>query len=388
MPPLMTVRTGLVGAVCLSVVLAAAAGAADPVDVKTAIARGSAYLVEKGQAADGSFSAEMGPAVTALAVTALAKSGTPADAPAVRRGIDYLLTFRQADGGIHQIDSPVANYESSIALMALVACNTGDRYTREIKGVEAFLKGLQWDEGEGRGPEDPAFGGAGYGRKSRPDLSNTAFLIEALREAGTSADDPAIKKALAFVSRAQNLPGPHNTLPMAEKNPDGGFYYTPFGAGESQAGETPQGGLRSYGSMTYAGLKSMIYAGVDRDDPRVKAALEWLRRHYTFEENPGLGTAGAYYFLQTAAKSLAVLGDDTFVDAAGEAHDWRRELAAALVARQRENGAWVNDNARWMESDANLVTSYALLALAQCLPPSVVEVEEPLERVEQAVRRP
>lgn len=353
---------------CVTILMPAGVRAAEPVDVRAAIAKGSAYLIEKGQAADGSFSAEMGPAVTALAVTALARSGTPADAPAVARGIGYLMTFRQADGGIHQVDSPVGNYESSIALMALVACNADGRYTREIKGIEAFLKGLQWDEGEGKGPEDPAFGGAGYGRKSRPDLSNTAFLIEALREAGTSPDDPAIQKALAFVSRTQNLPGPHNTLPMAEKNPDGGFYYTPFGEGESQAGQTPQGGLRSYGSMTYAGLKSMIYAGVDRDDPRVKAALEWLRRHYTFEENPGLGSAGAYYFLQTASKSLAVLGEDRFVDAAGKEHDWRNELATVLVSRQRGDGAWVNENARWMEDDANLVTSYALLALAQCLP--------------------
>ncbi len=366
-----TCRVRLGGAVCLSFVsclLPVFGRAAEPVDVRAAIAKGSAYLIEKGQADDGSFSAEMGPAVTALAVTALARSGTPADAPAVRRGIDYLLTFRQPDGGIHQPGSPVGNYESSIALMALVACNGGGRYTQEIRGVEAFLKGLQWDEDEGKGPADPAFGGAGYGSKSRPDLSNTAFLIEALREAGTSADDPAIRKALAFVSRAQNLPGPHNTLPIAEKNPDGGFYYTPFGAGESQAGTTPDGGLRSYGSMTYAGLKSMIYAGVDRDDPRVKAAVEWLRRHYTFEENPGMGTAGAYYYLQTAAKALAVLGDARFTDAAGVEHDWRQELAASLVGRQRADGAWVNANARWMEDDANLVTSYALLALAQCLP--------------------
>ena len=36
------------------------------------------------------------------------------------------------------------------------------------------------------------------------------------------------------------------------------------------------GGLRSYASMTYAGLKSMIYAGLDRDDPRVKAALTYI----------------------------------------------------------------------------------------------------------------
>ena len=29
--------------------------------------------------------------------------------------------------------------------------------------------------------------------------------------------------------------------------------------------------------MTYSGLKSMIYAGLTKDDPRVKAAVQWIR---------------------------------------------------------------------------------------------------------------
>ena len=44
--------------------------------------------------------------------------------------------------------------------------------------------------------------------------------------------------------------------------------------------------------MTYTGLKSFLYAGVNKDDPRVKAAVSWVRAHYTFEENPGMGQAG------------------------------------------------------------------------------------------------
>ena len=40
--------------------------------------------------------------------------------------------------------------------------------------------------------------------------------------------------------------------------------------------------------MTYAGLKSMIYAGLSRDDPRVKAVLSYIIQHYTVDENPGL----------------------------------------------------------------------------------------------------
>ncbi len=351
---------------------APAARAADEAAIRAAIAKASTHLATKGQAADGSFSAEVGPAVTALVVTALRRTGTPADAPVVKKGIDYLLSFRRADGAIAGKDSPVANYETSIALMALVACNGDGRHAKEIKGAEGFLKGLQWDDGEGKGAADPAHGGAGYGRKSRPDLSNTAFFVEALRAAGVSADDPAIQKALVFVSRTQNLPGPDNTAGFAEKNthPDdvGGFYYTPAAGGESLAGERSDGGLRSYGSMTYAGLKSMIFAGLGKDDPRVKAAIAWLRKHYTFAENPGLGEAGLYYYFHTAAKALDAVGEDSFTDASGKAHDWRAELSDALVAKQRADGSWVNANKRFLEDNPNLVTAYVLLALAHCLP--------------------
>ncbi len=360
--------TRLGGCLGMLAVLLPVARGADESAIRTAIAEASAYLIDRGQAADGGFSTQAGPAVTALAVTALVKTGTPVDAPAVQKGIDYLLRFKQADGGIYPPDSFVSNYETSIALVALDACNRDGRYDEPIKAAQAFVRGLQWDDGEGKGSADPAYGGAGYGRKGRPDLSNTSFLIEALRSVGTGADDPAIQRALVFVSRTQNLEGSHNPLPFPAKNPDGGFYYTPAAGGESQAGTTPEGGLRSYGSMTYAGLKSMIFAGLTRDDPRVKAAVAWLAKHYTFTENPGLGDAGLYYYFQTAAKALDTLGDETFTDAAGVNHAWRSELAEAIIARQQPDGSWVNSNPRWMEGDPNLVTSYTLLALASCLP--------------------
>ena len=340
----------------------------DETAIRAAIERASTYLIKQGQAADGSFSAPNGPAVTALAVTALVKSGTPADAPAVKKGLDYLLGFQQADGGIHPPGSFASNYETSIALVALATCNGDGRYDAQIKAARAFVTGLQWDDGEGKGVDDPAYGGAGYGKKNRPDLSNTSFLIEALRSAGTSPEDPAIQRALVFVSRTQNLEGPHNSLSFASKNPDGGFYYTPAAGGESFAGKTPEGGLRSYGSMTYAGLKSMIFAGLTKDDPRVQAAVEWLAKHYTFTENPGMGDAGLYYYFQTAAKALDTLGEETFTDATGVVHVWRSELSDAIIAKQQPDGSWMNTNPRWLESDPNLVTSYTLLALASCLP--------------------
>ena len=350
----------------LALVVALPVPAAEPAAIRAAVAKASTYRIEKRQAEDGSFSADAGPAVTALTVTALVRSGTPADAPAVRKALDYLLTFKQPDGGIYAPGSPVSNYETSLAMVALAACNSGGKLDAEVKAATEFVKKLQWDGGEGKERDDPAFGGAGYGKKGRPDLSNTAFMIEALRAVGTSENDPAIQRALVFVSRTQNLEGPHNPLPFPAKNPDGGFYYTPAAGGESQAGTTPEGGLRSYGSMTYAGLKSMIFAGLSKDDPRVKAALEWLRRHYTFEENPGMGSAGLYYYFHTAAKSLDTLGAESFTDDKGREHRWRDELSDVLVKRQRDDGSWTNDNARWMEDNPDLVTGYALLALAYC----------------------
>jgi hypothetical protein len=108
----------------------------------------------------------------------------------------------------------------------------------------------------------------------------------------------------------------------------------------------------------------MIYAGLGHDDPRVKAALAYIKHHYTLDENPGLGQQGLYYFYHTFAKSMFVLGEPTLVDSAGNSHEWRAELVAALGKRQQPQGDWVNPADRFMEGDPNLATAYALLALA------------------------
>lgn len=120
--------------------------------------------------------------------------------------------------------------------------------------------------------------------------------------------------------------------------------------------------------MTYAGLKSMIHAGVGPDDPRVKAAYEWIRKYYDIKSNPFMGNAGLYYYYHTFAKALDAMRLDLIEDASGVKHYWRRELAAELLGRQRPDGSWINQNNRWMEGDPNLVTSYALLTLAYCRP--------------------
>lgn len=328
-------------------------------------AKGARFLRSR-QADDGSWSADRRePGITALAVTALLRSGQagPAD-PAVVKGLGHLEQFVKPEGGLPEVAH--SNYATSVALMAFHQANTDGRYDAIIKGSQTFLKEKQWDEGEGKSPDDDFYGGAGYGGKNdRPDLSNTTFMLEALHESGVPADDPAFQKALIFISRCQNLDGEFNDQPWAGKVDDGGFIYTPANGGTSLAGEYDDGGgLRSYASMTYAGLKSMIYAGLTVDDPRAKAALEYIKKHYTLDENPGMGQNGLYYYYQVFAKALALVAGETFTDADGVEHNWRADLTAALAKRQGPSGEWVNKYDRFMEGDPNLVTSYALLALA------------------------
>jgi squalene-hopene/tetraprenyl-beta-curcumene cyclase len=213
--------------------------------------------------------------------------------------------------------------------MALAAANKDGKYQKVVGTAADFLKKLQWDDGEDKKPADDFFGGAGYDSKSRPDLSNTQFFVDALAAAGSTktTDDP--------------LDGTKDALP-------------------------------GYGSMTYAGVKSLIYAGVDKKDARVVAALKWLRKNYSVDANPGmppqLKSRGLYYYYHTMSKTLDLLGEDEFADDAGTKHDWRTDLFRALEAKQDKDGSWKNPTDRWMEGDPALVTGYALMALSHCKP--------------------
>lgn len=330
--------------------------------------RGIEFLKTRGQAESGAFSPESGSAVTSLCVAAILRHRPDAvNDPAIKKALVFLESNFRGDGGVYAEGSLYKNYETCAAVDALIQANVDGRYDSNLERARLFIRGLQWDEGEGLTPQDPAYGGAGYGAHSRPDLSNTSFMIEALRQLGDKSDDEAIQKALMFVSRTQNLEGYGNDTEHAGAVKDGGFYYTPAAGGSSQAGETATGGLRSYASMTYAGFKSMIYAGLTQDDPRVAAALSFIRQNYSLETNPGMGDAGLFYYYHTFAKALAAGEIDILDDASGMPHVWRDDLVKMLTETQLPDGSWVNkENERWMEGNRNLVTAYALLALDYC----------------------
>jgi squalene-hopene/tetraprenyl-beta-curcumene cyclase len=301
---------------------------------------------------------------------ALLRSGVPADDPLVARTLAYLESKVQPDGGVY--DQRLANYTTSVAVMAFAEANAGGKYDAVIRNATKFVRGLQVGADGTVRAGDLSFGGSGYDAKSRPDMSNTQYFLDALQAAGVPKDDPAVQRAVAFVSRCQNLQSEHNDQAFAAKATDddrGGFVYNPHEPEKNRRDGTPQGGLRSAGAMTYGGLKSFLYAGVSKEDPRVKGAIGWVRAHYTLDANPGMGQAGLYYYYHTFAKAMAAWGEDRFTDAKGVTHDWRRELFEALKKRQRPDGSWVNEGDRaFGESAPELATAFALLALSYCGP--------------------
>jgi squalene-hopene/tetraprenyl-beta-curcumene cyclase len=324
-------------------------------------------------------------AVTALCVKAFAQAGAgPASDPIARRAVEFIrVRMRGPEGKLEPDPSAngVGNYVASAVVSALAACDQPEDALLIQESVE-WLRTTQWDEGESVPREKDWYGGSGYGSRGRPDLSNTQMMLDALHDARVSPDDPAVQRAMLFVTRTQNLTST-NPAEWAQKGSnDGGFVYTPANNGESFASEDagegrygeliPQGqprSLRSYGSMTYAGLKSLLYAGLSRDDPRVKAALEWIRMHWTFDQNPGLGKQGWLYYLHAQSRALNATRLAQITDSSGTAHNWRDELIDTLVRAQRPDGSWRNDVTRWEESRPELASAYALLALEEAIKP-------------------
>lgn len=337
------------------------------------------------------------PGIAALALTGLLTdpSADPND-PAIRAATKYLLNFQKPDGGIY--DRILPAYNTALAVSALSHLN--DPRAREAVAAGAtFLRKVQWSEDTDPSVggaeasrhidrEHPFYGGVGYGRHARPDNSNLAFAMQALQDAGVSPDDPAVQRALVFLGRTQ-MDERVNDMPYAKGSRQGGFVYSvaenadsvEARAGQSQAGsidETLSDGtvasrLRAYGSMTYAGFKTYLYANLPKDDPRVTAANAWIQRNYSVQDNPGLGTSGLYYYYVVFARALAATNQPTIATLnpdntpTGENRNWRADLIDRLATLQNDDGSFKSVDKRWMEDKPELITAFSLIALRETL---------------------
>ena len=328
--------------------------------LEASIARGAQYLLAQQDAA-GFWSDRQMPALTALPVWALSGCrGEAKVAQAISNGVAYVLSTQREDGGFYvpkpgRGGSGLGNYNTSVCLSALFV--SGKAPADPMLKARAYIASSQLTG------DDTMAGGFGYDKVSRrryADLSNTSYAMDAMRRTqsleevrpGGRRVDLDWDKALSFVETLMKKEGPEA----------GGAAYndrTPqAGSATNRAGKVQ---LRAYGSMTYAAVLSMCHANLDRSDPRVRQSLEYLEKNWSVSENPGMGSQGLYYFYDIMARALSAAG----VEKVGE-HDWKKELSAAVLARQQPDGSWKNDNNRFWEADPVLCTSFAMLVLELC----------------------
>ena len=316
------------------------------------------------------------PAITALVLKTLVQHPDySSKSPVVKKGFEALMTYRKSDGGFYEPKMGLPNYTTSIAVMAMVAAND-PKFKPDIDKAVKFLRtqqirpGDKTPKGETVKKGEGFDGGVSYGKHGRPDISNEQMWMQAMSDAGVKADDPDIKRALGFMLRLQNRKE-SNSADYIQAGPnDNGYIYA---LGESKAGPWRNGrGLRSYGSVTYAGFKSMLHAGMSRDDPRVKGAFKWIQRYWRLDSNPNLpklqSQQGLYYYYHVFAKALRSWGAAEIEDTKGVKHNWRHELIDALAKRVAKDGSWTNkDSERWNEGNPVLATCFATLSLQETL---------------------
>jgi squalene-hopene/tetraprenyl-beta-curcumene cyclase len=282
-------------------------------------------------------------------------------------GYDFLISCQREDGAFVApgVRHQTLNYSTALSLLALAEAGEV-RFRKVIEKAQSFLIEAQADEGEGYQPqEDLGYGGIGYGGDERPDLSNLHFALEALRVSGLPKDHPTFKKATIFLNRCQDIEG--NTLEWVGAS--GGFAYAPdVPSNRAMPSERlPSQDVLPHGSMTFAGLKSLIFCNVKKDDVRVDEAMRWISRNYSVEENPNFGQNSIYYYYLTMAKALKVAQIDHLTLTGGLEVNWRRELGEELLKRQKKGGFWVNSSRFYMEGEPVLCTAYALGALNSVL---------------------
>lgn len=344
-------------------------------DAAPSIAKGVKWLADH-QSEDGSFSNPQFPALSGLALWAIAASGDATYAESVKKGSDFLLSKVQPDGGIYTVipgrkGGGLSTYNTAISLTALVATGRDD-ITEVVLNARTFLANSQHIG------DDPFDGGFGYDKstdREYTDLMNTHFVIESMRRSQAYEDKRPTGQKRADVNWAEALKFAESLHNGPETGDNaGGFVYNPTDAKagvEKKPEGTPDsktdGGekivMRSYGSITYAGLLSLVYCNVDKTDPRVQSALDWASKHWTLEENPGMGDQGLYFFYNIIGRAMTTVGMDSIPRKSGSEIQWRTDLISKVNSLMTEDGSWVNKNGRFWENDPVLATAYAVLSL-------------------------
>ncbi len=340
---------------------------------------------------DGSFGApslDMPPSVgfTAMVTMGLMAATTKtqvAKDEAINEALAFIASKQKENGAIFGNPQHIT-YETSVAVGAFALARIPKFRSNQMKARNYLVESqIVADE------SDASHGGFPYKQdKGQPaDLSNAQMAATALYDAELDKDHALWKHLRSFTKRVQNDSESNTTEQEIEHDgkkivvvsgQDGGGIYGP---GLVKAGVVKRGDgkweIRSYGSMGYALLKCLLFAGVKPEDRRVQILVKWLSDHWTVDKNPGFeahenpemaGQQGLFYYYFTCARALAEYekhaGKPLVIkDRAGKEHHWRRELAEKILSLQQENGLWKNKVDRWGESAETLASGYAMQAL-------------------------
>ncbi len=301
--------------------------------VQRSIDRGIAYL-RKTQNARGGWEeySRQSCGLSALCTLAMLNASVSREDPDIVRAIRYLRSFE-----------PKQTY--SVALQTLVYCQLG-----AAGDLPRIRRNVEWlvQSQKTAGSAD-RIGSWGYGKQlTSGDPSNSQFALLALgaaQDRGITIDPTVFMRAHTYwINRQQS---------------EGGWGY----------------GSRASGSMTCAGIASIIIAGsrVDpdvgnnqirccggstSDEQAIEKGIQWLGSRFDVEGNPGVEAGTKFYYLY-ALERVGRLSGRRFI---GE-RDWYREGAEYLIKVQDQlQGFWSNVGA--MET-SNIATSFALLFLSK-----------------------
>ena len=281
--------------------------------------------------------------VTALVVLALINCGISPDSREVSRALLWLQQLK-----------PQTTYALSLHTMAFCAANP-KQYALDIKRCARLLINSQLPNG---GWTYERVGEAGINGPSG-DPSNSQFALLALHEAqrvGADIDrsewQRVFNRASEYWTRLQNN--------------DGSFSYDTGGEGT--------------GSMTCAGIASLIIAGTEQDSPevsagndqirccgqlddqrnRVRRGLAWLAANFSVASNPQARSSWHFYYLY-ALERVGRMTGQRFIGN----HDWYREGAAELLGHQDAQFGQFSSHSTFESNEPVINTAMALLFLSK-----------------------
>lgn len=334
------------------------------VQAKLSVTKGTTYL-RSVQAENGSVSDARFPGITGLALWAFTASKDPACAQAADKAAAFILSTAQPDGGFYipipgRKGSGLGNYNTCLCVTALYDAD-------KVKYLQPILKARGYIASSQLHAEGIHEGGFGYDKASNrayTDLNNSFYAVDAMtRTASVEEMRPVSEKRVDIDWKAAEAY--IISLQSDEGEDKGGFFYDkehPKAGVKDATSEAEKPKFRAYGSMTYAGLLSMLHCKLTKSDPKVRSALDYVTKYWTLEENPNMGAQGLYFYYNVLTRALNATGLDT-IPTQPKPTAWKEEMAKKIIAIQRENGSWFNDNNRFWEADPVLATSYAVITL-------------------------